>query len=407
MGYTKTAIKGISWITLLRVATRIITFIRLIILGRLLTPMQFGFFGIASLFLSLLEILTETGINIFLVQEKGQIKEYINSAWIISILRGFILTIIIVIFSPILGSFFNAPEAVQVTSLIAIVPLIRGFINPAIVIYQKELLFNKEFQLRFTIFLIDVIISIIFGIYTRSASSFIYGLIASAIIEVILSYKLISIWPKLQIEYKKLKYIINRGWMITLTGIFSYFADNGDNIVVGKILGPTFLGTYQIAYKFSTLPISEIVSVVNQVTFPVYAKFSEDKKRLWKAFFKVSLYSSLAALIFGGAIFFFAKPMILIFMGEQWILAIPVIKILAIYGILRTIFGNFAPLFLSLGKQNYVAKMTFIRVIGLLIFVIPLIKQYGMIGAGYAMLISIFIEIPVILYFLYKLFKKK
>lgn len=406
MGYAKSAVKGISWITLLRVLTRVITLVRLAILGRLLTPAQFGYFGIATLILSFLEIFTETGINVFLIQEKGHVKKYINSAWVVSIVRGVVLACIIFLSASIVASFFNAPQAYQIIALIGFVPLIRGFINPAIITYQKELLFHKEFLFRFVLFAVDVIISVYVGFITRNAIAFVYGLIVSAIIEVFLSYILFTTKPKIQLEIKKVKYIIRRGWWVTMTGIFSYFADNGDNLIVGKVLGSSALGMYQVAYKFSTLPISEITNVINQVIFPVFSRFSEDKERLWKAFLKVTLIGSLGAFVLGGGIFIFAKPIILIFMGRQWLAAIPAIQVLAIYGILRTMFGNFAPLFLSLGKQNYVAKMTFVRVLGLAIVVIPLVMSYGMVGAGYAMLVSMLFEIPIILYFAHKVFKK-
>lgn len=404
MGYQRDAVKGISWMTLLRVLTRVLTFIRLAILGRLLTPTQFGFFGVASLLLSLLEILTETGINVFLVQEKKDIKEYINSAWGVSIIRGILLSLVIVFSAPFVASFFKASEAYPIIALIAIVPFIRGFINPAIITYQKNLQFHKEFLLRFILFSTDVIVSVFFGLITRSAASFVYGLIASALLEVILSFLLIPVWPRLRFEYRKVTNVLYRGWWVTITGIFSYFADNGDNIAVGKILGSASLGIYQVAYKFSTLPISEITHVVNQVVFPVYVKFSDDRKRLKGAFIKVTALSSLAAFAFGGLIFLLSEPIILLFMGDQWTAAIPAIQILAVYGVLRTIFGNFSPVFLSVGRQDYVAKMTFIRVVTLAVAIIPLVTIYGMVGAGYAMLFSMLSEIPIILYFTAKTF---
>lgn len=406
MGYSKDAIKGVSWITLYRVLTRGITFIRLAILGRLLNPIQFGYFGIATLVLSFLEILTETGVNVFIIQEKNQIKDHLNSAWLVSIIRGIILALLIYLLAPLISQFFNAKEAYSTIILISLVPFIRGFINPAIIIYQKDLLFNKEFKLRTTLFLIDAMITIIVAYFTKNATSFAFGLIASAILELIMSYYIIRPWPEFKFELHKIKHIFRHGKWVTLTGIFSYFADNGDNIAVGKLLGSDTLGIYQVAYKFSTLPISEITNVVNQVIFPVYSKFSNDKKRLLRAFMQVTLISSLAAILLGFIIYIFAKELITFTMGKQWLNAVAPIQILAIYGILRAIFGNFAPLFLSIKKQNYVAQMTFFRVLILLTTVIPLILYYGIVGAGYAMLLSIFVEIPVILYFFYKIFKK-
>lgn len=405
MGYKKEVIKGVSWISLLRFSTRALTFVRLAILGRLLTPAQFGFFGIASLVLSLLELMTETGINVFLIQNKSHIKEYINSAWAVSISRGIILGLAILIAAPYIAYFFNAPQSYYTIALIAVVPFIRGFINPAIITYQKELLFDKEFKLRSILFAIDVFISIVVGFLTKRAESFVWGQIASACAEVTLSYWLLSLHPKFEFELHKIKHIIQKGWWVTLTVTFAYFADNGDNITVGKLLGSSFLGIYQVAYKFSTLPISEITEVINQVIFPVYSKFSHEKERLWKAFIKITFASSLSAIVLGGLIFIFARPIITVFMGNQWTAAIPAIQVLAIYGIVRTIFGCFSSLFLSVGRQDYVAQMTFCRFVGLAIFVIPFVAHFGMVGAGYAMLISVFIEIPPLLFFTYKIFK--
>ena len=94
MGYISVTAKGVSWISFFRVINRLLSLVKLSILGRLLTPMQFGIFGIAGMVLALLEVVTETGINIFLVQSKQDIIVYVNSAWVISIVRGFLLSLL-------------------------------------------------------------------------------------------------------------------------------------------------------------------------------------------------------------------------------------------------------------------------------------------------------------------------
>jgi O-antigen/teichoic acid export membrane protein len=131
----------------------------------------------------------------------------------------------------------------------------------------------------------------------------------------------------------------------------------------------------------------------------VFTKFSDDKKRLRSAFFKATIITAIGSVILGSIISIFAKPIILIFMGSQWLAAVPAIQILSLYGILRTIFGNFSPLYLSVGKQSYVAQTTFVRLIALAVIIIPLVMKYGMVGAGIAMLVSIIFEIPVVLFF--------
>src|SRR5260221_8826621 len=96
MGYTKDAIKGISWIGLLRLIVKSFGFVEIVILARILAPEQFGAYGIVLLELGLLEVFTESGINVILIQEK-EFEKYINSAWIVSIVRGFLISLFIII----------------------------------------------------------------------------------------------------------------------------------------------------------------------------------------------------------------------------------------------------------------------------------------------------------------------
>lgn len=407
MGYTRVALKGISWMSVFRVVTRALSFLKIAVLARVLTPSQFGVFGIASLVLAFLEILTETGVNIILIQAKKDIKEYIDSAWVVSIIRGILVSLLIIISSPFIASFFKTPEALNILLLISVVPLIKGFINPAEVKFRKELNFSYEFWFRSFIFLVDSVVAVLFALTTHSVYSLVFGLIAGAIVEVIISFILIKPVPKLAFKVDYLKELFHKGKWITAYGIFNYFGENGDNIVVGKILGSSSLGIYQMAYKISILPISEISDVISQVVFPVYTKIEGDTKRLISAYLKTMILISIGSVVLGSIVFFFAKDIVLIILGPQWASAVPVLQILALYGVLRTIAGPSSALFLSKGKQNYVTVMTFVRFIALAITIYPLVLAYGMVGAGYSAFLSVLVELPIIAFFIIKILRSR
>ena len=405
MGYTRQAIKGISWMSLFRIISRILAFFKIAVLARVLTPSQFGVFGIASIVLAFLEIITETGINIILIQAKKETKEYLDSAWVVSIARGIIICLGIIIFSPLISSFFKTPDAFGILLLISLVPLIRGFINPAEIQFRKELNFKYEFWFRTILFLVDATVAIIFALITQSVYSLVIGLLAGALLEVILSFVLIKPTPKLILNGTYLREILHKGKWITAYGILNYLSENGDNIFVGKMLGSSSLGIYQMAYKLSILPISEVSDVVSQVVFPVYSKIEEDTKRLLKAYFKTMALTILGAVSLGGIIFLFSKELVTIILGSQWLPAVPVLKVLSIYGIFRTISGPTSALFLAKGKQNYVTLMNFTRFATILITIYPLILTYGMMGAGYSVLIGVLIELPIIIFFVIRILR--
>ena len=388
MGYTLDTAKGLGWIGTLRGATRAVAFIRIAILARILLPREFGLFGIAALILSFLEIFTETGINIFLIQLKEEIKEFIDTAWVVSIVRGAAMSLLILASAPFVSQFFGFQGIIPLLMLTATVPLIRGFINPSIVKFQKNLEFNKEFWFRTSIYMIDALTVIIVALITKSAISMVWGLVISSLAEVCLSFLFIKPIPKFSFEYDKIKQVINRGKWVTGFGVFDYLFQNIDDAIVGKILGAASLGVYQVAYRISTLPVTEVADVFYRVTFPIYVRISGDVNRLKKAFVKTLLTSGLFIFIIGLIVFMFPSEMVLIILGPNWLSAAQVLKMLAIYGILKGITGIMQSLFLAKEKQEYITFTTFISLTVLVITIFPLLKIYGLIGVALSAVIG-------------------
>jgi lipopolysaccharide exporter len=402
VGYFKDTLMGVSWMGLLRISTRGIAFFKIAILARILSPAQFGLFGIASLVLAFLEIVTDTGVNIFLIQEKGDTRKYLNTAWVISIFRGIFISLLILLLSPFIANFFNSPDALNLLRLTAAVPFIRGFINPSLINYQKNLQFNKEFNLRFVVFFIDALVAIIAAAITGNASSFIWGLIAGVILEVAISWVFIAPRPSFAFEFSRIKKVIHRGKWVTAYRVFDYAFREVDDIMVGRLMDTSALGIYQVGYKISSLPISEVSDVFGKVTFPVFTKIAHDKERLRKAFFKTFVVVTILTLPFGMIFYFYPDVIVRILLGEGWEGAIPVIKVLAVFGIIRGMSEPITAVFLAVRKQEYNTIVTLVSFTGLALTIVPLINAHGIIGAGISALVGSVVAWPFLIYFLFK-----
>lgn len=403
MGYTKTAAKGVSWVWLLNLFTRGISLLSIIIIARILTPSDFGLYGIALLAMALLEVLTETGVNVVLIQKGGELDEYIDSAWIVSIARGIFIALMLILLAPIVSIFFNTQNSTYLLLLIAIVPFLRGFINPSIIKFQKYLDFQKEFWYKLSIAFFGAFVSLALVILTKSVASLIYGMIAGVMLEIIISFVFLKPRPHFKIHRDYFLQILNKGKWITLSGIFNYLFHNFDNIVIGKILGAGSLGLYQMAYRISMLPITDVADVISKVTFPVYTLISGDKPRLRKAFFKTILFISAITLPFGVILLFFPYQIIALILGQKWLGIVDVLRVLAIFGVIRAISGSTSALFLSLGKQKYITIVTLASMLGLGTTIIPLVLEMGIYGAGISALTGSLVALPFIVYFTVKI----
>ncbi len=405
MGYIKKSLTGFGWMGGFRAVTRVFSIVRTIILARILLPSDFGVYGIVLIVLAVLELLTETGINIFLIQvDEENIDKYIDTAWVVSIIRGILICTLLLLSAPYIGKFFNALEVIPLIYLASLVPLIRGFINPSQVKLQKNLQFGKEFGLRTSVFIFDCTVAIIAALVLKSPQALILGLIAGSVMEVLLSFIIVSPFPKFKFEKKKSFEVFKTGKWITLAGIFDYLAKNGDNLVVGKILGTASLGFYQMAYTFSTLPVTEISDVSGKVVFPIYTRIAEDRQRLKRAYLMLILAVTAIATSMSAVFFIFAKPIVLLVLGNTWVPIIEPLKILSIFGAIKAISGTSSALFLGLRKQHLVTIVTFVRFITLAVVVVPLTNAMGIYGTALAALISSVVALPFIVYFITQIF---
>lgn len=406
-GYSKLAIFGLSWMGGLRFATRIMAFVRTAILARLLDPSQFGAYGVALLVLAMLEIFTETGVNVLLIQEKEHKDIFIHSAWIVSIIRGFVIFLLLFLSAPFVARFFNSPQSVFLLRLISIAPLLRGFINPSVIFFQKNLEFNKEFRYRFVLFFVDATVAIIATLITHSAIGLAIGFLTDVLLELILSFIIVKPTPKLVWNKEYFTKIFKRGSWVTAGGIFNYLFQNADNIVVGRLLGTLSLGLYEMAYTLSTVPITEVGDVFTRVTFPVYTKMSDDKPRLKRAFIKSTFVLSVLTVPFGVILFLFPKEIVHIALGDKWLGMVPVLPILAVFGVVRAISGFASTMFLAVGKQEYITWVTLVSFLGLVLPIFPLVMRFGIVGAGTSAMIGTVLALPLFAYYTIKVFKKE
>ncbi|OGM31049.1 hypothetical protein A2630_00035 [Candidatus Woesebacteria bacterium RIFCSPHIGHO2_01_FULL_44_10] len=405
MSYVRETARGFGWMGGFRVASRLVALLRTVILARILLPAQFGLYGIATLVLAFLEVFTETGINVFLIQQKENLEKYIDTAWLVSIARGFLIALLILVCAPLVVRFFNAPGALNLVLLISLVSAIRGFISPARVKFQKELEFGKEFWIRMAIFTFDSAVAIVVALTTRTPASLVWGLIAGSVLEVILTHALIRPRPKLAFESETFKKIVSRGKWLTGAGIFEYLFRQGDDIVVGRFLGETSLGFYQMAYKVATLPVTEVADVFGKVTLPIYAKISESKKELKDALVKTTLATAALVLPGGLVLVIFTKLAVTIVLGEVWLPIVPVLKVLVIYAITRALVNPARTVFLAVKKQEYLTTVTFVSIVALAVAIFPLARLYGLVGIGLATIIASLASVPLVVYYTVKIFK--
>jgi lipopolysaccharide exporter len=386
------------WLLLSRIINRSLSFIRIIIVARLLAPNDFGLMGIALLTMATVESFSETGLHTALIQKKENIKSHLDSAWTILILRGFTLFGILFLIAPYASIFFDTPEAKPIIQVIGFTVLLRAFSNISIVYFQKELEFNKQFVYQLSITLSEFIVVIFAALIFKNVWALVIGLLTGSFIGLIMSYKLHPYRPHLNFDLGKVKELFGFGKWIFGSSILVFLVSNGDDIFVGKLLGVTALGYYQLAYRISGMPATQITQVISQVTLPAYSKLQDNLPKLRKAYLKTFQLTAFLSFPISGLIFILASDFTMIFLGEKWIPIIPVMQALILWGLMQSIGAMIGTLWISVGKPKIVTFLQAGKLVILALLIYPFIMWWGILGAAIAVVVASFIPTLIAFY---------
>ncbi|MBW2032851.1 MAG: lipopolysaccharide biosynthesis protein [Deltaproteobacteria bacterium] len=389
---SKKVVRGGIWVFALRITNRGLGFIRTIILARLLAPEDFGLLGIAMLAISTLETFSQTGFQAALIQKKDNVESYLDTAWTVSAMRGIVLFLVLFLSAPIVAKFFNSPQATLVIKVIAVSTLLSGFRNIGILFFQRELEFNKQFIYELSATLVDLTVAITLAFMLRNVWALVWGGLAANFVRLFMSYILHPYRPHARFDKGEFKELFGFGKWVLGSSILIFLITQGDDIFVGKMLGVTALGFYQMAYLISNLPATEITHVISQVTFPAYSKLQEDLPKLREAYLDVLQLTAFISIPLAGGIFILAPDFTQTFLGDKWMPMVPAIQMLVLAGLVRSIAATTGPIFHGIGKPRIDTIWQVIRLIVLIALIYPFTMRWGILGASISVLFSILVS---------------
>ncbi len=390
------------WLLVLKMSVNIIGLLKLFILARLLVPNDFGMMGVAFLIIAILDTFSDTGLDMALVQMKDDIKEYLNTVWSISIIRGLILYAILFIAAPYVAIFFKSPESTTIIRVVGIAILIRSFTNIGIIYFHKELEFKKHFICRFSATVVNFSVAVFAAFTLRSVWALVFGQLAECITGVVASYLLHHYKPRFNLDLNKAKELFGFGKWVFGSSVLIFLFTQGDDFFVGKLLGVTALGFYQMAYRISSMPTTEITRVISKVTYPAYSKIQDNLPRLRDAYLKTLKLTAFLSFPIAGLIISLAPHLTLVILGEKWMPMVPCMQVLALYGLIISAATTADPVFNSIGKPGINTKNQFLQVILLMALIYPLTSKWGLLGTSLAV---VFTSLTVNILVLFKLLK--
>ncbi|MDJ0593521.1 MAG: lipopolysaccharide biosynthesis protein [Pleurocapsa sp. MO_226.B13] len=342
-------VKDSLWATFTYGFNRFSKLISQIVLARLLAPEDFGVWGMLMLVMNLAQIFNESSIASVLIQRGLDDKKLVNTVYSL----GLDVSISLFVFQSLaafpLSNFFNEPILIPLTIATASIFLIRAGAGSHGAVLTQRMKFRELTICRTSSSFVGVFVSCFLAFAGFNIWALALGEIAAMSVESILLHRLsqYKFNYQLLLDINDIKEVI--GYISSLIGInFAVYVNtNSDNLIVGKILGTSQLGYYNLAYQLSMVP-TYTLSRINEVNFTVLSKKNrnEQQKYVQKI---LKAYAKIAAPIFSLG-FVVAPWLIPLIYGSKWSSTVPLFQIVLLFAYTR---GLMSILGTTLNAINY------------------------------------------------------
>lgn len=373
-----------------------LSMVNTLILARLLIPSDFGLIGMVTVFINFLVLFKDAGLSTATIQNEKITFGQISTLFWINALISIGLGLVILFLSPLVAAFYKKPELTAVTAVLSVSFIIQGFS------IQHNALLQRHLKFRTTA-LIEVFaqFSSIFVAITMASTGFRYwalvgGTMTRSVVLILLTYYFCPWMPGKMQKGTGVRHMLKFGGHLTGSYFIGYLSRNLDSLLIGRMIGAAPLGLYNRAYTLLMQPLTQISGPLTSLSLPVLSSLRNEPER-YRSYYR-QLLDVLVSLALPITVYCFLEGefLIRILLGQKWMEAAPVFRILSIGGIFVAISSAPGLVMLSHGfSRRYLRINIVTSVITSLSLVIGVF--YGINGVAAAYAVASFLKmIPLI-----------
>ncbi len=317
-------------------------------LARLLTPFDFGIYGLGGSIVGIKERFADIGAGNFLVYHPREIDEHADTTFWVNLGLSSLLLTMLAIGAPFLARFYRERLLTPVLVLLGLGVWAR--VNASI--HQSLLRADSRFR---ALAIIDncssaawlgVAVALAwkgFGVWALVGSAVAGNAVFAASVVVTQGWR-----PRWRVSKVSLRVLSGFSFWYLGQGIAWYLAGNLDNLLVGRYLGMSVLGIYALAFNYALLPATIVGNAVGNVAYAELPKLYDRPEAFWSAYLDFSRVMALLGCFTALAAIVAAPDLIPLVLGPKWQPAVVPFQILSVYAAVKCVWldpfpslGNF------------------------------------------------------------------
>lgn len=398
-------IKGISISAVASITTKGSYALAYIWIATLVGPGQMGAVTLGLAFYGVFGLFKDFGLTTAIISRPDITNGFISMANYTRIIVSGALLAICVVSSAFLPTLFDIPELKEMMLLIGAALFVDalGFLSYAML--HRNLEFKKIAR-------VDIAASMVLAVTVVVASvlgpPILAILIAFVVSSAVKTLVLLLFYPpktnpgRIAFADRKLMYF---GAKLVSAGVVVYIWFNMNVFVLGRIDIDT-LGFYGLAYLWANTPADISSATISRVMLPTYSALMRDGKAVFAGYMQTLRFLFVAS--FGAFVFLVVASPILVMalFGSSWEPAIPILTVLLVFGLGRTLLEPAGSLILSLQRPGVILWTNVINLFLVSALVVPMAESYGALGCAVLLTTVYLVNICILWFVVFRIFQQ-
>jgi len=266
-----------------------------VVLARLLTPADYGLFGMVAVVVGFAEMFKDAGLSMATVQKDQISHEQISTLFWVNFMISVGLGLCVFVGSPLIAWFYGKPELASITVALSLSFIISGLTIQHQALLQRHMRFGTLASIQVAAQIISLTVTIIMAYLGWRYWSLVGGALSQALVNSLLTFVYCPWIPGRVQRGTGVRDMLKFGSHLTGFNFVNYFARNADNILIGKFIGADALGIYGRAYQLLMMPITMLSAPLSNVAVPALCRLNEERDRLHKYYLHILYLLSLFA----------------------------------------------------------------------------------------------------------------
>jgi O-antigen/teichoic acid export membrane protein len=332
-----------------------------VILARLASPTTFGTFAAASIFVTIGEHISESGLTAALIHRRDRLEDALSTAFVAALVGGALFTLISAGLAPLAGLYFHSREIALLAISMSAIHLFHAAAVVPDAILARRFSFVRRLVVDPSAMVALGVVSTIALAEGLGAWGLMLGLYAYGLVRLALTWSFVSWRPTLRrASFSMWRELASYGRHVLAATFFQEGTRSMITLLVGRFIGAAELGQYRFGSRIATSASEPVLSASSYVLFPAFARISADQSRYPSAFLRALRVLTFYVIPLSFLLVAVGEPLTVLLLGDHWRTAGRVLMALGGLGASLAFVSIGSTALKSSGRPNVVARLYFL-----------------------------------------------